>query len=68
MMKEKDIPYRNSYVYVERVKEGKKILFKVTRANGNVCYTFSDKKKAITYAKHLETWRPLHSDISRNEK
>lgn len=63
---EKDIPYRNSYAYVERVKEGKKVRFKVCRTDGTVLHTFSDKEKAITYAKHLETWRPLWTGESKD--
>lgn len=66
-MREKDIPYRNSYAYVERVKEGKKIIFKVCRTDGTVLHAFPDKEKALTYAKHLETWKPLWADRINDE-
>ncbi len=65
-MKEKDIPYRNSYVYVERVTERNKVIYKVFRTDGIICFVYKDKKDAINYAKHLETWKPLWGNESKD--
>ena len=54
MAHEKDIPYRNKYAYVERVREGSRIKFNVYNPNGSLCYAFTDKKIAIKFAKNLE--------------
>ncbi len=64
---EKDITYRNSYAYVERMKEGKKVQFKVFRTDGSLVHSFSDKEKAIKHATHLETWRPLWTGKSKDD-